>query len=54
MKKLLLIVLITLLSTATVQANWRHYVYWWDGIAHILHPSGDWWTCDKYAHRCKH
>ena len=52
MKKLIL-VLVLILTPVTVQAvGWRHYIYWWDGLAHILHPSGDWWVCDKYGQKC--
>jgi hypothetical protein len=53
MKKLLL-VLVLILTPVAAQAGWRHYAYYWDGLAHLLHPSGVWWTCDKYVKKCKH
>lgn len=45
MKKLLLIVLLLALS-ASVEANWRKHYYWFDELFHILSPQGEWWVWD--------
>ena len=50
--KLLLVLLLTLVPVTSQASNWRGIAHYWDGIAHVLHPSGAWWTCDKYLHKC--
>jgi hypothetical protein len=44
MKKLLLIVLVLMLTTATAEAGWRHHVYVVAGVFGLYHPNGDWWA----------